>query len=178
MQQDLIRHLDEAVTEVFGVMLNLSCTAEPEQVAAANPLDRPPYFNASVLFSGRLQGRCCLQFDEQTAAKLTSNLMGISGCEISRDLCADTAGELCNMIAGCWKKRHPQDLAASLLSCPIVTQGQCQHGIDNNREDVTLLYHLDGHRLTLRLAFNYSNSPDQTHKRVRGNPRTPSSSIP
>jgi CheY-specific phosphatase CheX len=171
MHRDLIRQLDEAVTEVFAVMLNLACTselAEPDPdpklavphlrhifiVPKASGAEPYPCFNASVLFSGTLEGRCCLQLDERTATELTSNLMGMSPCEISPDLCADTAGELCNMIAGSWKKRHPTDLAASLLSCPIVTLGQCQHAVDNFREDITLLYRFDGHSLTLRLAFN------------------------
>ena len=154
MQQDLIRQLDEAVTEVFAVMLNLSCTSELGDGSSANPADRPPCFNASVVFSGPLEGRCCLQLDEHTATELTSNLMGMSPREISPDLCADTAGELCNMIAGSWKKRHPNDLAASQLSCPTVTLGQCHHAIDNFREAITLLYRFDGHSLTLRLTFN------------------------
>ena len=154
MQRDLIRQLDEAVTEVFAVMLNLSCISEVGDGHSGNAPERPPCFNASVLFSGPLEGRCCLHLDEPTATQLTSTLMGMSPSEISTALCADTAGELCNMIAGSWKKRHPKDLAASQLSCPIVTLGQCQHGIDNFREDITLLYKFDGHSLTLRLAFN------------------------
>lgn len=154
MQQDLIRQLDEAVTEVFAVMLNLACTYELEGANGVNRADRPQCFNASVLFSGPLEGRCCLELDEHTATELTSNLMGMPPGEISKDLCADTAGELCNMIAGSWKKRHPKDLAASLLSCPIVTVGQCQHAVDNFRQAINLLYRFDGHSLTLRLAFN------------------------
>jgi len=152
MQQDLIRQLDEAVTEVFAVMLNLACTSEsePDQQIPVPHLR----FNASVLFSGPLEARFCLQLEERTAAALTSNLMGMSPREISTGLCADTAGELCNMIAGTWKKRHPKDLAASQLSCPIVTLGHRQHAVDSFREAVTLLFLVDGHRLTLRLAFN------------------------
>ena len=154
MQEDLIRQLDEAVTEVFAVMLNIACSSELEVGAGPSMSEGSPCFNASVLFSGPLEGRCCLQLDEPTATELTSNLMGMSPREISADLCADTAGELCNMIAGSWKKRHPTELAASHLSCPIVTLGQCHHAVDNFREAVTILYRFDGHRLTLRLAFN------------------------
>ena len=171
MDRDLIRQIDDAVTEVFAVMLNLACTyelAEPEldQTPAAlhfrhsvrphkaRGAEHHQIFNASVVFSGTLEGRCCLQLDERTATELTSNLMGVPPSEISPDLCADTAGELCNMIAGSWKKRNPTELAASLLSCPIVTVGHCQHAVDNFREAVTMLYHFDGRHLILRLAFN------------------------
>ena len=151
MHEDLIRQLDEAVTEVFAVMLNLTCTSEPAAtIREAIPAQT---FTASVLFSGPLEGRCCIQMEERTATELTSNLMGVARCEISPDLCADTAGELCNMIAGTWKKRHPKDLAASLLSCPIVNVGSCKHDADF-REDVSVLYRFDGHHVTLRLAFN------------------------
>ena len=152
MHEDLIRQLDEAVTEVFAVMLNLTCTSEPADLPLLPTPD--PCVTASVLFSGPLEGRCCIQMEGRTATELTSNMMGMAPCEISVDLCADTAGELCNMIAGCWKKRHPKDLAASHLSCPIVNLGCCSHNADSFREDVTVLYRFDGHHLTLRLAFN------------------------
>ena len=168
MRRDLIHQLDEAVTEVFAVMLNLACTSEPalDQQTAVPHLrssligakvdgsEKDQYFNASVVFSGPFQGRCCLQLDEHTATELTSNLMGISPREISPDLCADCAGELCNMIAGSWIKRHPTDLATSVLSYPIVKLGQCQRAVDHFGEDITRFYHFEGHRLTLRLAFN------------------------
>jgi len=168
VQEDLIRQLDEAVTEVFAVMLNLACTSEPVPVQTTHEYhpssdpttpqsgepDRDGCFTASVLFSGPLQGRCCIQMEGRTATELTSNMMGMAPCEISPDLCADTAGELCNMIAGCWKKRHPKDLAASHLSCPIVNLGCCSNDAATFREDVTVLYRFDGHHLTLRLAFN------------------------
>jgi CheY-specific phosphatase CheX len=101
-----------------------------------------------------LRGCCCLQIDQRTAAELTANLIGIPRSEISAALCADTAGELCNMIAGSWKKRHPTDLAASLLSCPIVTLDACHHAASAFRDAVTLLYRFNGHRLALRLAFD------------------------
>jgi CheY-specific phosphatase CheX len=171
MRRDLIRQLDEAVSEVFAVMLNLACTSELAEPESGETPDVPhppasliaakvggaeyhPCLNACVLFTGPLEGRCCLHLDEHTATELTSNLMGMPPGEISPDLCADTAGELCNLIAGSWKKRHPIDLAASLLSCPIVTLGQCHHGVDDFREAITLFYQFDGHRLTLRLSFN------------------------
>ena len=160
MHRDLIRQLDEAVTEVFAVMLNLVCTSEParanskEEQTEAGRAEPHQYLTASVLFSGPLEGRCCLQLEERTATELTSNLMGMPLREISPDLCADTTGELCNMIAGSWKKRHPTDLAASFLSCPTVTIGSCDRVVDTFREATTLLYHVNGHHLTLLLAFD------------------------
>ena len=154
MHQDLIRQLDEAVAEVFAVMLNLNCSPEPGCRCIESKAHSAPRFNASVSFSGPLEGRCCLELDQHTAAQFTSNLMGISASQITPDLCADTTGELCNMIAGSWKKRHSKDLSGSKLSCPIVTLGQCHHAINNFREAATFLYHFDEHCLTLRLAFN------------------------
>ena len=133
-------------------MLNLACTSEPGDLPPQP--NHGPCVTASVLFSGPLQGRCCIEMEGRTATELTSNMMGMAPCEISPDLCADTAGELCNMIAGCWKKRHPKDLAASHLSCPIVNLGCCSNNEDTFRENVTVLYRFDGHHLTLRIAFN------------------------
>jgi chemotaxis protein CheX len=151
MHEDLIRQLNEAVTEVFAVMLNLTCAvSEPGPVV--EPLRAA--LTASVQFTGPLQACCCLQMDERTANELAANLTGLPPITITRDLSVDVAGELCNMIAGCWKKRHPADSASSHLSCPIVTNGLCHHSAANFSERVTLPYHFDGHHVILHVAFN------------------------
>jgi CheY-specific phosphatase CheX len=159
VHHDLIRQLDEAVTEVFAVMLNRACASElvrstPAESAIARTPRPAPRLTASVLFSGPLQGCCCLQIDQPTAAELTANLIGVPPDLIPPALSADTAGELCNMIAGCWKKRHSADLAAGYLSCPIVTLGKCHHAASAFRQAVTVLYRFGRHHLTVRLAFN------------------------
>ncbi len=154
MHQDLIRQLDEAVAEVFAVMLNLACAAEPGGPATAAAPDSTPLLAASILISGSLRGCCCLQMDMPAATELTANLTGAAPDEIPLALCADAAGEICNMIAGCWKKRHPGHCAASQLSCPTVGMGSCLNCSEGFHHEAMQLYRCSGLYFIVRLAFN------------------------
>jgi chemotaxis protein CheX len=147
LHRDAIRQLEEAVAEVFAVMLNLACTCE--SVPAS--LFPAPCLSASVQFSGTLSGRCTLYLAAPTAAELTSNLTGIPMREIPAELCADTAGELCNMIAGSWKTRQPDALAACHLSCPTIRDAcEMENGFMNS---VTLLCRFSMHSMMLELGL-------------------------
>ncbi len=155
MHDDLIRQLDEAVTEVFAVLLNLACEVSqpsPEELRSQQP--PPPALTASVHFSGLLEACCCLQMDSRSATEIAADLTGLPAINITADLSADTAGELCNMIAGCWKKRHADEGASSQLSCPIVRRGSCHHAPPPFRENLSLRYQIGHHRMTLHVAFN------------------------
>ena len=140
--------LDKAVAEVFTVMLNLACVP-----AAGSPAITPPCLTASILFSGTLDGFCALQIDQPTAAAFTANLTGLPKEQLAPELFADTAGELCNMIAGSWKAHLPRDRAACHLSCPTVTSG-AQADTKPFQQAVTRTYLCASRRLTLHLAFN------------------------
>ena len=153
MHDDLIRQLDEAVTEVFAVLLNLACEASQPLPDEMRP-QQPPALTASVRFSGLLEACCCLQMDPRSATEITSDLTGLPAITITAALSADTAGELCNMIVGCWKKRQPAEGTASQLSCPIVRRGPCHHAPPPFRENLSLRYQVGHHRMTLHVAFN------------------------
>jgi chemotaxis protein CheX len=144
----MTRQLDRAVAEVLAVMLHLACIPEP---LAIHP--EPAAFTASVLLSGSLDGICTLAFNQPAAAQLTSSLIGIPPDDISLDLCADTAGELCNMIAGSWKsaQSHTHDLCH--ISCPIVGISEPPQP-SPFRETITRLYRFAGGHFSLTLSFN------------------------
>jgi len=149
VQPELTRQLDQAVAEVLAVMLNLACTFESlDQI-------RPPRIaiTASVFFSGTLEGVCTLGFDHATSAELTANLIGIPPALISRDLCDDTAAELCNMIAGSWKSAQSRTHDGCHISCPAITSSEF-HPPTNFRHTIARLYRFDGHHMSLTLSFN------------------------
>jgi chemotaxis protein CheX len=150
-QHDLVRQLDESVAEVFAVMLNLAC---PPAIAEPAGIHALPCFIASVAFSGTLEGSCAIHLAPDTAAELTANLTGIPAPEISPTECADTTGELCNMIAGSWKTRQPATQAACHLSCPVVTLAQPHPAKPLVAQTIALRYHFNGHRMSLLLAVN------------------------
>jgi chemotaxis protein CheX len=146
LHRNAIQQLNEAVAEVFAVMLNLACTCE---TVPASGLPAP-YLSASVQFSGTLSGHCTILMTEPTAAELTSNLTGIPALEIPPELCADTAGELCNMIAGSWKTRQPDAVASCQLSCPVLgPECEPEEGLAHS---VTLFCRFSIHSMILHLA--------------------------
>ena len=140
---ETIRQLDQAVAEVFAIMLDLACIPAPGEPPPA------PCYIASVAFSGTLQGSCAVHLTPASAAELTSSLTGIPLAQVPDDLCADTVAELCNMIAGSWKTRQPTREAACQLSCPTVTLG----GPGASDPGYALLYGFDCHRLSLHFAL-------------------------
>jgi chemotaxis protein CheX len=95
--------LDDAVAEVFESMLQRSCA--PTQRASSARAD----ICATITFSGHLESLCVVQFDTPSAQQLTSAFLGSSEPKHEQAILADSVGELCNMVAGGWKKR---------LGCP------------------------------------------------------------
>jgi hypothetical protein len=159
VHRQIIHHMDEAVTEVFGVMLNLECTSAKVIRTRFNPppaLFAIPCFTARILFTGTLDGACTLLVNQTTAAEFTAAITGTAIEDIPANLCADTAGELCNILVGSWKMRQPSEQAAYALSCPIVqtvTSDTFHQPARVFRETVTLLYSVGGHPLMLNLSF-------------------------
>jgi len=151
--------MDEAAVEVFAVMLNLSCTPSqtiPTRFSPPESIITRPYLTARVNFQGTLDGACTVQCSKETAAELTATLTGRNPGDIPDTLCADTAGELCNMIAGSWKIRQHPEQAAYTLSCPTVktiVSDAFHHPARRFRETVTLLYRVADHPITVNLAF-------------------------
>ena len=107
--------LDEAVAEIFLLMLGMPCYPSSHKPPEPTPVS--PGLAATVVFSGTLHGLCLLTVTEECARTLTLSLIGPSA---TPDLHADTAGELCNMIAGSWKSRLAPLLANCTLSPPCV----------------------------------------------------------
>ena len=140
---NLFQQLDEAVSEVFELMLCLSCIPAPLCCASL------PGFTAHVRFSGALTGACALHLDLPSAGMLTEQLTGEAQAPDS-PLPADTVGELCNMIAGSWKSRLEPALAACQLSSPTTQPSTCT---PTEAATITRTYHFHPHCLTLQLTF-------------------------
>ncbi len=151
--------MDDAVAEIFTVMLDLPTTPSriiPTRFTAPASLFTMPYLSARILFLGTIDGACTIQLNQRTAASFTSAMTGIAPEEIPDTLCADIAGELCNLIAGSWKIRQPPEQAAYTLSCPTIktVATDCFHYPTHRfRETITLLYTVADHPITVNLAF-------------------------
>jgi chemotaxis protein CheX len=104
--------LDEAVQDVFQSMLSLACSATEA------PLTTPPGYCARISFSGALDAHCIVEFPAASAHNLTNAFLG-SAADWDDTMVADAVGELCNMIAGGWKKRLGAPAWQADLSLPI-----------------------------------------------------------
>jgi chemotaxis protein CheX len=137
--------MDEAVEEVFQLMLERSCRA------IAQPLTTPPDFCARIILSGALDAQCIVEFPTASARNLTRALLGSATCQWDDTLVADAVGELCNMIAGGWKKGlgapgweanlSVPSLARSPAHCAPESCGVClrrDYTFDNSPFAVTL----------------------------------------
>ncbi|HEV2619590.1 MAG TPA: chemotaxis protein CheX [Acidobacteriaceae bacterium] len=105
--------MDDAVGEVFQAMLDRSCTAVDE------PLAIPGDYSARISISGAFEANCSLEFPASSAQQLTGALLGPSDTAYDSIMVIDAVGELCNMIAGGWKRRIGPQADGLILSLPL-----------------------------------------------------------
>jgi chemotaxis protein CheX len=120
-------HMDEAVDEVFRMMMGVTCEAVETLPAAAGPT-----LTAVVGLAGAISGTCILRADERTALSMAGLLMG-TPVESLDETVADAAGEICNMLSGTWKRRTPDYSAGCMLSVPTVVTGK-SYSIHSRKE--------------------------------------------
>jgi chemotaxis protein CheX len=104
--------MDEAVGEVFQSMLDRDCTALEQ------PLPTLPDFSARISISGAFEANCSLEFPSSSAQQLTTALLGAAYGPCDDAMMTDAIGELCNMIAGGWKRRLGAHANSLILSLP------------------------------------------------------------
>lgn len=109
--------MDDAITEVFERTLNRRCVSTRKF-----PTDKIDIL-ARIKFSGAVQAQCILEFPSPSAQKLTCAFLGPSEVDWDDSMVADTVGELCNMIAGGWKKKLGPSAWGTDLSVPFTSRG-------------------------------------------------------
>lgn len=139
MESSAIQHLDDAVAEVFLLMLARTC--QPWEGACGG---EAASLSSQVIFSGTLRGACRLDVPRGAANELTAELTGGHATEV---LTRDTVSELCNMIAGLWKSRQPPPAASCGLSEPKEPEEVAA------RYTVIRVYRFDPYCLRLVLAL-------------------------
>lgn len=110
------RNLDSSVDEVFRMMLGASC------FAADSLPEEPETITAVVGFGGALSGACVFRSGLSAALVIAGRLTGTEFPAID-DTVKDAIGEVCNMLAGTWKRRLPELSAKCGLSIPAVITG-------------------------------------------------------
>jgi chemotaxis protein CheX len=110
-------HLDEAVDEVFRLMMGVPCAPAEESV----PEDRET-ITAVIGLAGVMSGACTMRCGQQTALRMAECMVGVRPDELDATV-KDAIGEVCNMVAGAWKGRHVVLASGCMLSTPAVVTG-------------------------------------------------------
>ena len=127
--------MDEAVAEVFDRMLQRNC--RPTSQASATHAD----IFACISFSGTLEAQCVVEFPSVSARQLAGALLGPG--EWDAAMLADAVGELCNMIAGGWKRRLGEPGGEANLSVPSISRAPANCGPRSWKPCIRIIYTFD-----------------------------------
>jgi chemotaxis protein CheX len=116
IQQQFPAELDRAVQDVFGTMLGVDCSPEEEPRKS-----EPESFSVLIGLAGVISGSCMLRADKTSSHYIASLLTGTEGS--SEAMVKDALGEVCNMVAGTWKRSVPELSSMCMLSPPTVISG-------------------------------------------------------
>ena len=130
--------MDETVAETFAAMLGLACL--PSQM----PDSPPPKVSARIEFSGAVQGSCDIAMTSADALRIAEILLSGAADDA---MAADTVGELCNLLAGSWKRRLRPPASAAGLSVPVIA-----HDEISPSSGLGKAYNCDGAQLVVRLT--------------------------
>ena len=128
VRDEWLRQMDDVVEEVFQTMLAQRCAAMERD------LSLPADIFAEITLSGALDAICVVEFPARSAEQLTSAFLGSGETGWDDAMIADAVGELCNMIAGGWKKRLGEAAWAAELSTPFICRN-CVHRSECRLQD-------------------------------------------
>jgi chemotaxis protein CheX len=98
-------------------MLGVDCA--PSDAPAAQGAAES--FSVLIGLAGAISGSCMLRADKTSSHHIASLLTGAEGS--SEDTVKDALGEVCNMVAGTWKRGVPELASLCMLSPPTVISG-------------------------------------------------------
>jgi len=116
-----IENLDDAVAEVFQLMMGVACPPQAPAAGAGAAAAASGGITAVVGLAGSLSGACVLRMREPVALKLAALMVGEPMARFDRTV-KDALGEACNMLAGAWKGKLAGS-ASCMLSVPAVISG-------------------------------------------------------
>ncbi len=123
MLQDLDTHINNAVKDVFGTMLNYEL--EPMTITGDTwTMNGQPHVAGCVGFTGELNGVVYIYASEVFARRMASRLLGMDPQAVEAgEMICDTMGEIANMVAGPIKSRLSDNGMACVLTIPAIIRG-------------------------------------------------------
>ena len=110
-------HLDDAVDEVFRLMMGAPCSPTEESAAEGKES-----ITAVIGLAGSMSGACTLRCGLETALRMAECMVGTRPLELDA-MVKDAIGEVCNMVAGAWKGKSAVLASGCMLSTPAVVTG-------------------------------------------------------
>jgi chemotaxis protein CheX len=141
-------YLDQAVEEVFGLMLGVPV----EAVEYKFPTDsETATMTAMVGLAGAISGTCAMLVKSEAGVHMAGCMAGTE-LHIVDETVLDGLGEITNMLAGAWKAKIPELNEACMLSVPTVVTGT-QYVVHRKAPAflVERSYRLDEHFFTVRV---------------------------
>ena len=112
-------YLDQAVEEVFGLMLGVPVELVAGEVPAG---DEAATMTAMIGLAGAMSGTCAMLVRSEAGIHMSSCMAGIELTAVDETV-LDGLGEITNMLAGAWKAKIPELHGAVMLSVPTVVTG-------------------------------------------------------
>ncbi len=112
-------YLNQAVEEVFGLMLGLPVSLVGDVFV---PAPETEVLTAMVGLAGAISGTCAVIVKSEAAIHMATCMAGIELDSVD-DTVLDGLGEISNMLAGAWKAKIPELNAVCMLSVPTVVTG-------------------------------------------------------
>lgn len=112
-------YLDQAVEEVFGLMLGVSVETVEEEPKLESETTT---MTAMVGLAGAVSGTCAILVRSAGAIHMASCMAGMELDTVDETV-LDGLGEISNMLAGAWKAKIPELNIACMLSVPTVVTG-------------------------------------------------------
>jgi chemotaxis protein CheX len=122
LSQANIDRADATVIEVFRMMFGFDIQIAETVTPDPQPRDRDER-TAVVGFSGAMRGSCHVRMSPPAVRSIASAMLGMP-IEDDDDAIDDAVGELCNMLAGSWKRGIPELWSKCALSPPTVISGR------------------------------------------------------
>lgn len=139
-------HLDDAVDEVFRLMMGASCM--PVDKSAAEGKET---ITAVIGLAGTMSGACTLRCGLETALRMAECMVGTRPLELD-GMVKDAIGEVCNMVAGAWKGKHAMLAAGCMLSTPAVVTGtNYQLHMQQQEFRIDRTYRFEEHSLSISI---------------------------
>ncbi len=142
------RYLDQAVDEVFSLMLGTAVEPVEGQV---EEIPETAMVTAMIGLAGAISGTCAMLVRSEAALCMASCMAGMELDSVDETV-LDGLGEISNMLAGAWKAKIPELNVACMLSVPTVVTGT--HYVVHQKAPAFLTersYRLSGHFFTVKV---------------------------